>query len=169
MDIDISAPPHTHTYIHTYIHTFHLVCLCSPPSISVFNYNSRLVPKFSYKSQLMPPPADLPDLEKKWACNVLRTPFNRFPLALLYFGKQYGFYQLQSIYLQSASAAIRSAHNTVNNWSYSYTFLQNKVFSSFYVTLDFFNKDLFSPSFWDSPPFCVNLNYSSKGTVFHNH
>ena len=34
------------------------------PSVSVFNYNIRLVPKFAYKAQLFPPPPGLDVLEK---------------------------------------------------------------------------------------------------------
>ena len=76
---------------------------------------------------------------------------------------------MQSIYLQCAAAAIRSAHNTIDSWKYWYEFLKEKVLSSLYVTLNYDNKDFFSPSFWDSPPCCVNLHFSSKGSVFHCH
>ena len=40
--------------------TNHLSAISSsdtPPSISVFVYNTRLVPKFSYKAQRSPPPS----------------------------------------------------------------------------------------------------------------
>ena len=37
----------------------------APPSISVFSFNTRLIPKFSYKAQLTPLPNDLFKDEEK--------------------------------------------------------------------------------------------------------
>ena len=62
-----------------------------PPSIATFTFNTRLVPKFSYKAQLSPPPASLKDDELKWACNVLKTPYGSLPPSLVNYGKNMDF------------------------------------------------------------------------------
>ena len=87
----------------------------APTSVSVFTYNVKLVPKFSYKAQLSPPHSTLDVDEHKWAANVLKSPFKSFPPSLLFYGKSHGFYQLSSILLQSVSAAIRASWSTVKN------------------------------------------------------
>ena len=50
----------------------------APPSVSIFTYNVKLVPKFAYKAQLSPPHSSLEKDEQKWAANVVKAPFNSF-------------------------------------------------------------------------------------------
>ena len=137
----------------------------APPSISVFIYNAKLVPKFSYKAQLVPPVADIAELEKKWSCNILKAPFKSFPPALLYCGKSVGFYQLSSVKVQSSAAAIRAAWSTVNNWKYWFDFLNYRSLTYPCLTLGALGNEFLSPPHWDSPPFAVNLAHANAGIV----
>ena len=138
----------------------------APPSVSVFSFNTRLVPKYSYKAQLTFPDPGLPDLEKKWACNIIKSPYNSFPSALLYYGKSVGFYQLTSVRVQAAAAAIRAAWSTVSNWKFWFAFLDSKTYLFPHLFLSSLKNVFFSPDFWDSPPFAVNLFHASQGLVF---
>ena len=115
---------------------------------------------------MTPPPASLGAWEKKWACNVIRTPYNRLPKSLIYFGKKHGFFQITCIAVQCAAAAIRSANVTVPNWKIWRNCLRDKVFQGTEYPLSYFLKDFFSPYFWDAPPFAVNCAYAATGTVF---
>ena len=111
--------------------------------MSVFSYNTRLVPKFSYKAQLSPPHSSLPGDELKWVCNLLKVPYGSLPPSLTAYGKKHGFYQITSVQVQSAAAAIRASWSTVNNWQYWYDFLSNKVAHFPSLFLSSLSKDFF--------------------------
>ena len=135
-----------------------------PLSIAAFTYNTRLVPKFSYKAQLVSPHSSLASDEKKLVCNILKAPYNSFPPCLVHYGKSCGFYQLSSIQVQSASAAIRPAWSTVTNWHFWLQFLE----ASSSDAHSSFTRSTLSPSFWDSTPCAVNLHNASVGCAFES-
>ena len=78
-----------------------------------------------------------------------------------------GFYQLSSIKVQSAAAAIRAAWSTVNNWRFRFDFLNYRSSAYPCLNLGALANDFLSPPHWDSPPFAVNLAHANAGIVFN--
>ena len=80
-----------------------------------------------------------------------------------------GSYQLQSISLQCASAAIRAATTTVTNWRYWFEFLSNAVFSIDVESISSLGYHSLAPPFWDSVPFGLALPASNlvSGSVIN--
>ena len=87
--------------------------------------------------------------------------------SLVYFGKRYGFYQLNSVSLSCAAAAVRAARVTVGNWRCWFDFLHSIFYDSDDFSPAYYKGNCFSPSFWDAPPFAVNLYFAYYGKVFH--
>ena len=106
--------------------------------------------------------------ENKWHNNVLKSPFNSFPLSLLIHGKSHAFYQFTSLKVVSAATAIRAAWSTVSNWRYWYNFLDKSSFKDPSLSMSSLHYDFFSSELWDAPPFAVNLHFFSLGIVNNN-
>ena len=103
-------------------HLASIIASASPPSISVFSYNARVVTKLSYKAQLASLSSNVLNLESRWRCNVLKFPWNSLPPGLVCHGHDYSFYQLDCLEAHAVSAAIRAATTTVTDWHYWYNF-----------------------------------------------
>ena len=146
-----------------------IIASATPPSLSVFHYNICLVPKFSYKAQLSPPPVNLDVLESKWACNILKAPYNSFSPCLLHYGKSFGFYELTSIKVMATAAAVRAAWVTVSDWSRWFSFINTTCADSVFLPLAaLLHERHFSPDFWDHPPFACYMASASSGRAFPN-
>ena len=91
---------------------------------------------------------------------------NEFHFCLCFYGKQYGFYQLTPIKVQTAAAAIRAAWATASNWRFWFDFLDSSSTNCPCLSMDSLHHFDCSPSFWDSPPFAVNLVQSFNANVF---
>ena len=66
------------------LHLSTILATGAPPSVSVFTFNVKMITNFSYKSQLVPLPLSIFEEVVKWHCNILKAPFNSFPLSLLF-------------------------------------------------------------------------------------
>ena len=104
-----------------------------------------MVPKFSYKAQLVAPHSTFFVDEGKWVCNIPKAPYNSFPPALLYDDKSDGNFPLS-----------KSSQLLLLLELLSLLFL----IGSTGLTL------LLIGLFWDAFPFAVNLHNVSKSFVF---
>ena len=129
--------------------------------LNVHTYNTRVVPVFSYVSQLLNAPSNLETTERAVLHTVFRLPQNALCHQDFFHLQQLGGPSPRSISASCASALFRTACKTVTNWPewiQQLTTAATELLPLYPLALG-----ELSAEHWDSPPIACNLKEASLG------
>ena len=130
-------------------------------SVSVFTYNTRVLPVLSYVSQLVPTPQNSSKAERRALQRITHVAGNSLYTADFFHLQDYGGPKIRALEPSAKAALFRTAYSTVSGW---HLWLQQlkKVAGECLPFASARNGSL-SPTFWDSSPLALNLDLAYSG------
>jgi len=127
------------------------------PSISAYQYNATAAPVLGYVSQLVAPPSDLINIERKVLTHLLHIPTSAFDNQAFHSLSLYGAPRLTSLRVLMYATAYRSAAKTASTWPFWAETLQKAAFIEDLASLHSLFDDRYHPRIWEALPFCAFL------------
>jgi len=131
---------------------------CASIALNCHTYNTRIVPVFSYVSQLVPLPGTFHELFGM--CSAIRAP-NALRESDYYQLHKYGGPKFRSISASCASALFRTSLVTVTSWPRWIQQLEECAKQC--LTYVQHSKGVISPPHWDTDPIALNLKNAFCG------
>ena len=137
------------------------------PLVSSFQYNTTAVPTLTYVSQLVPPPKDIHNVERKVLTHVLHIPTGALDGHAFFSLANLNGPKLTSIRATMFASAYRAAVVTCTTWPRWAEILHRVCFLEDYATLHALGCDRVHPSHWMAPPIFMHLASMLSGGAGH--
>ena len=130
----------------------------APLATNGLTYNSRIVPVFSYVSQLVPLPKTFQ--ERYGMFSVITAP-QCVRTSDFYQLHKLGGPKFRSISVSCAAATFRTALTTVTSWPQWIS--QLEIYAKECLPVDQCLKGVISPTYWDTDPLAIHLKHAYNG------
>lgn len=135
----------------------------APVAISLFLYNFQAVSVLLYLAQLVPLPKEFMTHERKALHKVFHFATNALTMASFLNMGDYNGPKIRSLACSAAAALFRMSCSFESSWRAWLPQLEQTAID--HSSLFEISQERYSPSFWDSLPFVVNLSRSFQGKL----
>ena len=132
-------------------------------AISVYAYNSRVVPIYGYKSQLAPLPPNFTACEIVGLQRLLHVVTNAFTRNMFFVLDSAGGPKITSIRAMARAALMRTAAHTV--WQWADWVRQLNISADRHLAILNVARTQLNDSHWDTQAFCLNLAQAFEGDL----